>query len=328
MDYTDDACMYMFTNGQKTNMLATLTQQRAPLLASNGCAGVIPNPNFCDSITNVAASATLQLYEPTDVSSGGTGYISGTNSFLDKAKADIYTAATNLQVKGLWIYFGYLYSPGNGSSTVNYKVWDSNGTGGAPNTTLGSQTTTTLNIYNNLILNPSQPTYVQFPVAINHSGTFYAGVEFDPTNGDTIAVVTNTQNLSPNTAWELWSNNVWYPYNDATSWNTQLSHVMYPVLCSPVSTSELSYPPNQFDIELFPNPASDKLFISIGNNAVTNEVIEINIMDMLGQVVERKKIVANSSTIGFDMINYKNGLYLLEVKQNNKVTIKKFQVNH
>ncbi len=328
MDYTDDACMYMFTNGQKTNMLATLTQQRAPLLTSNGCAGVIPNPNFCDSITNVAASATLQLYKPSDVSSTGTGYISGTNSFLDKAKADIYTAATNLQVKGLWIYFGYLYSPGNGSSTVNYKIWDSNGTGGAPNTTLGSQTTTTLNIYNNLILNPSQPTYVQFPAAINHSGTFYAGVEFDPTNGDTIAVVTNTQNLSPNTAWELWSNNVWYPYNDATSWNTQLSHVMYPVLCSPVSTSELSYPPNQFDIELFPNPASDKLFVSIGNNVVSNESIEINIMDMLGQVVERKKVIANSSTIGLDMMNLKNGLYLLQVKQNNNVSVKKFQVNH
>jgi hypothetical protein len=328
MDYVDDACMYMFTNGQKVNMLAALTQQRAPLLTSNGCAGVIPNPSTCDSITNVAASATLQLYRPSDVSSGGTGWISGTNSFGDKAKADKYTAATNLQIKGLWIYFGYLYSPGNGSSTVNYKVWSNNGTNGAPNTTLGSQTTTTLNIYNNLIQSPAQPTYVQFPNMISHNGTFYAGVEFDPTNGDTIAVVTNTQNLSANTAWELWTNNVWYPYSDATSWNTQLSHLMLPVLCSPVTTSDITYPLNQFDVELFPNPANDKLFIGISNGVINNESIELKVFNMIGETVISKKILANSSTISLELNALNNGLYILEVKQNNKVSIKKFQVNH
>lgn len=328
MDYVDDACMYMFTNGQKVNMLAALTQQRAPLLNSQGCAGVIPNPNTCDSITNVAGNATLQLYVPSDVSSGGTGWVSGTNSFGDKAKADKYTAATNLQVKGLWIYFGYLYSPGNGSSTVNYKVWNNNGTNGAPNTTLGNQTTTTLNIYNNLIQTPAQPTYVQFPNLISHNGTFYAGVEFDPNNGDTIAVVTNTQNLSANTAWELWSNNVWYPYSDANSWNTQLSHLMFPVLCSPVSTSDISYPLNQFDVELFPNPANDKLFIGISNGAINNEAIELRAFNMVGETVISKKILANSSTISIDLNSINNGFYILEVKQNDKVTIKKFQVNH
>jgi hypothetical protein len=328
MDYVDDACMYFFTNGQKINMLAALTQQRAPLLTSNGCAGVIPNPNTCDSISNVAASATLQLYRPDDVSSAGTGWISGTNSFLDKAKADKYTAATNLQVKGLWIYFGYLYSPGNGSSTVTYKVWNNNGANGVPSTTLGSQTTTTLNIYNNLIQNPAQPTYVQFPTMITHNGTFYAGVEFDPTNGDTIAVVTNTQNLSANTAWELWTNNVWYPYSDANSWNTQLSHLMYPVLCSPVTTSDLSYPLNQFEVEVFPNPADDKLFIGISNAAISNEAVELKVLNLLGETLMSKKISANSSTISIDLNDFSNGLYILEVKQNNKVSVKKFQVNH
>jgi hypothetical protein len=328
MDYVNDACMYMFTNGQKVNMLAALTQQRATLLQSNGCAGVIPNPNTCDSITNLAASAILQIYRPSDVSSGGTGFISGTNSFLDKAKADKYTASSTLQIKGLWIFFGYLYLPSGGASTVTYKVWNNNGVAGAPNATLGSQTTTTLNIYNNLIANPPQPTYVQFPNFISHNGTFYAGVEFDPTNGDSIAIVTNTQNLSTNTAWELWSNNVWYPYNDAASWNTQLSHLMYPVLCSTNLTSDLSYPPNQFDIELFPNPANEQLFIGIGNEVVNNQSLELNVINLIGEVVITKKIPATSSTITLDLANLSNGLYVLELKQNEKISIKKFQVNH
>ncbi len=328
MDYVDDACMYFFTNGQKTNMLAVLTQQRAPLLTSQGCAGVVPNPSTCDSIMNVAASATLQIYRPSDVSSQGTGWISGTNSFLDRAKADKFTANSNLQVKGLWIYFGGLYSPGNGSSIVTYKVWNNNGPNGAPNSTLGSQTTTTLNIYNSLNQNPAQPTYVQFPSMITQNGTFYAGVEFDPSNGDTIIVATNTQNLSANTAWELWSNNVWYAYNDPASWNTQLSHVIMPVLCSPTSTSDLSYPPNEFDVELYPNPANDMLFVGIGKNLVSNETIQFNVINMQGQTVYSKTQTANSSTFSIDLSNLSNGLYMLELKQNDKLSVKKFQVNH
>jgi hypothetical protein len=197
-----------------------------------------------------------------------------------------------------------------------------------PNSTLGSQTTTTLNIYNSLIQNPPQPTYVQFPNNIVQNGTFYAGVEFDPTNGDTIIVATNTQNLSPNTAWELWSNNVWYPYSDANSWNTQLSHAILPVLCSQTTTSDLSYPPNQFDVELYPNPANDRLFIGIGNNLNNNETLDLKVINMLGATILNKKVLVNSSAIGLDLTDLSNGLYILEIKQNDKVSIKKFQVNH
>jgi hypothetical protein len=325
MDYVNDACMYMFTDGQKVNMLAVLNNQRQPLLSSNGCAG-IPSPVTCDSITNLEVSATFQLYRPADVGSGGTGFISGTNSFLDKAKADKYTAASDLEVKGIWIYFGYLYSPGNGSSTVAYKVWNNDGIGGSPNTVLGSQTTTTLDIYNNIIQVPALPTYVEFLNPITQNGTFYAGVEFDPTNGDSIAVVTNTQNLSTNTAWELWSNNVWYPYNDPNSWNAQLSHAMYPVLCSTIGTSD--YISNPFNIELFPNPANEQLFIGLGNNVLTNAPLELKVQNMLGQTVLSKKTMANSKTISLDLADLKNGIYLLEIKQNDKVSVKKFHVNH
>ena len=37
MDYTDDACMYMFTLGQKAVITATMNGSRSPLKTSNGC---------------------------------------------------------------------------------------------------------------------------------------------------------------------------------------------------------------------------------------------------------------------------------------------------
>lgn len=44
MDYTDDRCMFMFTNGQSSRMNATLNGTRVSLLTSNGCSA--PNTNY------------------------------------------------------------------------------------------------------------------------------------------------------------------------------------------------------------------------------------------------------------------------------------------
>lgn len=77
MDYTDDACMFMFTTGQKTRMHAVLAAggSRASLLSSNGC--VAPTSTATCSApagltaTNIAStSATLNWGAVT----GATGY--------------------------------------------------------------------------------------------------------------------------------------------------------------------------------------------------------------------------------------------------------------
>lgn len=58
MDYTDDACMYMFTAGQKARMWATLNGPRAPILLSNKCT--------VTGIATLEGSAPQLFPSPTD----------------------------------------------------------------------------------------------------------------------------------------------------------------------------------------------------------------------------------------------------------------------
>lgn len=63
MNYTDDACMAMFSNGQKTRMLSALTNFRSGLLESNGCdaAGLEDARSFKQLIAFQSASNGVNL---------------------------------------------------------------------------------------------------------------------------------------------------------------------------------------------------------------------------------------------------------------------------
>jgi PKD repeat protein len=70
MDYSDDACMYMFTAGQKTRMQAALSGPRASLATSMGCVPVtsgMPDANFVASMTTVTVGSSINF---TDLTTG------------------------------------------------------------------------------------------------------------------------------------------------------------------------------------------------------------------------------------------------------------------
>jgi PKD repeat protein len=63
MDYTDDGCMNIYTQGQVTRMLAALNGPRSPLLTSNGCDPVsgIPIASFASDSTTIHIGSTIHF---------------------------------------------------------------------------------------------------------------------------------------------------------------------------------------------------------------------------------------------------------------------------
>jgi hypothetical protein len=230
MDYTDDICHTMFTNGQKQRMRAVLAPggSRASLTSSTTCFNNVEPERTCADTLRYPFAGTKTLYQ---ASPQGTGYVSGTSSKNAKAKAEFFAASgQSKQLKGAWFDFGVAKQGSAPAGTqIRFKVWSNNGTGQSPGDVQAEKSIPLTQIIQDVNLQRS--TWVKFDQPATFGNGFYIGFELSQQAGYELALFTGTdgQNNS-GTAWEQQSDGMWRPYSSAVSWDIDVSHAVYPFL--------------------------------------------------------------------------------------------------
>ena len=239
MDYMDDDCATMFTNGQKARAQALFNPggSRVGLLTSNVCSVAPPPVNACADTVNYPFPGNPVIY-----GSEADGIVAGTNVYNDLAKADKFAISGGFNIlTNAWFGFSVAEAGNAPNHQVVFKVWDDNGAGGLPGTVLATTTRPISAIATDVANN--NYTEITFPNPITLSGSYYVGYEVAPTSGITIGVYTNEDGQgTPNTAFEQFEDQTWHAYTEEASWEISVNHMIHPILqqAAPVASFSTS----------------------------------------------------------------------------------------
>ena len=359
MDYTNDACMYMFTTGQKTRMLASLNTTRASLLTSQGC--VPPVAGSCGVPASLSASAVTTSTATLNwgAVSGATSYnvqhkatssatwIAGTSTVTSRAISGL-TAGTSyeFQVKANCATSSSAFSASSTFSTPATSctdIYESNGSRTAAKTisvnanitaTIGTSTDndwfkfTTVAGATNIKVVLSQLPLDYDLTLYNSAGTQLAISQLGGTSTETI--IRNTTSAATYYVKVIGYSGVFSTtscYNlivNASS-STFRSSELTEYTEGNINAQKLN---NSSELILYPNPAQDLIQVNFFNEE--NSIVEISMIDLLGKVIESKSVDATEgfNTTEMNTSSLQNGIYLLRVVQDGDVQIRKFIVKH
>jgi PKD repeat protein len=263
----------------------------------------------CDTLS-LPLTGTAALY-----SASGGGYACGNNTYGDKAKAQYFaTYSPYNKVNGVVFWFG---AAEGGSGNAQAAVW--NQSGSAPGTTFATANVSVSSIMSDVTNN--YYTYVAFASPATIPGPFYAGVILPTTTGDTIGLVSNTAGeASPVNAWEMWSDNSWNNFSTAWNGNLDVQLAIFPHVCQVVTGTE-TYTLKPDLVQIFPNPATNKIYIGFGDQLLTQ--VDVKVLNILGeQVMETRYTEAASNMMEVDVTRLSPGTYFLHILSGDDSVVK------
>lgn len=314
MDYTNDACMYMFTTGQKNRMVAAINSSRSTLITSNGCEP-LPAPLVCDTLNNVFGGDGLTAYFANEFDSTSSGYLTGTNSFDDLSFADKFSTTSGKQINGL--LFDFSLASTSSAGIVLARVWNANGPNGTPGDVIAQKSVSLLSIATEV--ENFQLTQVDFDAPPYVNGSFYAGFTMFNAAGDSIAIFTTQEDpVNVNTAWLQNSESEWLSFEDTLAYEIKISLAVKAIVCNPVGITEVL---ENISSEAFPNPTAGILNFKL-NQEDTNTTWVAYSID--GRICGNG--IFNGTSNSLDVSNWNAGIYLFQLLQGGKYTSHKIQV--
>lgn len=351
MDYTDDACMNMFTAGQSTRMNAALNGSRAGLLSSLGCVppsggGTCGTPSGLASSSITTASATISWTAVSGAASyniqyrvnGATSWINTTSTTNSKALTGLTAATTyQYQIQTVCASTTSTYSSiatfTTSSTTTCSDIYEPN------ETRLTGKTIPTNTDITGLISSTTDNDYFKFTTTspntniqvtlsnlpadydlrlYNSSGTTLATSQLGGTASELIKRNTTTAGTYYLRVWG---------YNGANS-TTQCYKLR-------VATSSTAFrlgaenetigdesKNNSFTI--VPNPVKENATIYMTVEEAS--IAQLKVTDITGRIIKFNTVLMNEGMNKFDvnMNGLSNGVYIMEIKNANTTSSQKF----
>ena len=361
MDYTDDACMYMFTNGQKTRAQSLFVSggSRFSLTTSPGCSP--PTGGSCGTPGSLSASGIAQTSATVNwgAVSGATSY----NLQWKVATAGSYTTVSNLSGTS------YNLTGLTASNTYDYQVQAvCSGVSGAYSatssfTTLASGCTDNYETNNTLstakvipvntpitakIGTSTDKDYLQFSntsatrnIKVNLSNLpfdydlkLYRGSTLLATSEQagtaSEQIIFNTSTVS--TSYKAYV----YGYNGAFSNSSCYSLQVSLSAGNWLRTGETDGQVQEIDVPvefvnlafgMFPNPASNQLIVEVPMEADAD--VQVAILDPAGRAAlqQHRTLSKGDNRMLFDVHNLPNGVYFVQVRNGEQSSTQKLVVN-
>jgi len=360
MDYTDDACMFMFTNGQKARAQALFNSggSRAALLNSPGCQ---PPSAGCGAPSGLAASNITQTSATLawGAVSGATSYnlqwklasastwttvsgLTGTSYALSGLTAN---TAYNYQVQTVCSSGSSSYSAAasfttQGSScTDNYETNNTRQTaasitpGTAITAKIGTSTDKDYFKFNNTTANRNvKVDLTNLPLDYDlklYRGSTLVGTSENPNTDPEQLIYNNTQAVATYTAYV-------YGYNGA--FNNSVCYTLLASISSGNFRSDGSTDGDVTQIELpvvfenagfglYPNPANQQLTVEV---PMENDAdVTVSIFDPAGKVAaqQHRTLGKGDNKMQFDVRQLPQGIYFVQVRNGTDTHTRKLVIS-
>ena len=350
MDYTDDACMFMFSNGQISRMQALFSTggARNGLITSNGCG--TPTPVLCGAITNLTSASITQTGATISWAAvtGATGYVLQYKPASSTVWTTVNVTTTSFAITGLTAGTAYnaqvqsVCSAGSGSFTaINFTTtsaatsctdaYESNNTTSAART-IPVNTNITALIGTSTDLDwfrfSNTSTARNIRIDLTNLPADYDVRLYNP-NGTQVAISQNGSITSEAIVYNTTTTGTWriqvYGYQGA--FNSTLCYTLRASISASTfregdetPAAELNSSASDSDVviaNVFPNPTNGKLNVILEASEAQNT--QLSIRDITGRTPLQQNVVctSGSNTIILDMESLPNGYYLLVIDNGN-----------
>ena len=360
MDYTDDACMFMFSTGQKTRMHAVLAANgfRSSLAASPGC-NAPSGGTICSApsgLTNSAittSGATLSWSAATSATSYSLQYkLSSATTFTTVAVTGTSFALTGLAAGSTYNWqvqsvCSATSSSAFTSSTVTTTavvvtcsdIYETNNTSAtAKAITVGATITAAIGTSTDVDFFSFSNTTALKNIKITLTATKDYDLQLYNSAGKLVksaSTASNPEVLKYNNTVAAGTYHVRVVgYNGAFSASdcytlkveTQAANWKADANSSIIDNGdEVSTDMTEANVHVMPNPVSDDLRIELDDEAYQTGTV-ISMIDQVGRIIIQKEMEGTETRL--DVSNFPTGMYIIQVRRDEQIVNKRVMVRH